>query len=107
MNWWMTALYDTCSIITLDKLFLERPAFARFFPKKLLALEKSFSADQLRQETVDRMRERVSRQELPQTSDLTTILSSAGLSTALSGVDTLIYATAIILGLPLLLEIGR
>lgn len=96
----MTALYDTCSIITLDKLILERPAFARFFPKKLLALEKSFSADQLRQETVERMQDRVTHHDLPPTGDLATLLSSAALSSALSDVDTLIYATAAHFGLP-------
>ena len=99
MKWWMTALYDTCSIITLDKLLLDRPAFARFFPKKALALEKSFSADQLREETVERMKKRVSYHELPTTSDLTTILSSVGLPKALAEVDTLIYATSVRFGL--------
>lgn len=96
----MTALYDTCSIITLDKLFLERPALARFFPKKILALEKRFSADVLRQETVERMQGYVSLHDLPPTSDLATLLSSAGLSSALSDVDTLIYATAAYFDLP-------
>jgi len=95
----MTALYDTCSIITLDKLLLDRPAFARFFPKNVLALEKSFSADQLREETVERMKKRVSYHELPTTSDLTTILSSVGLPKALAEVDTLIYATSVHFGL--------
>lgn len=46
--------------------------------------DKSFSADQLRQETVERMYGRVSPQELPPTNDMTTILTSAGLSKALS-----------------------
>ena len=99
MKWWTKALYDTCSLITLDKLLLERAAFARHFPKRILALEKSFSADQLREETVQRMQDRVTLQELPSTSDLTTILSSAGLPKALAEVDTLIYATSVHFGL--------
>ncbi len=99
MNWWTQALFDTCSLITLDKLFLERPAFARFFPKRVLVLEESLSADQLRKETAERMQERVRRQELPSKSDLKAIFSTAGLSNALSEVDTLIYSTAVHFGL--------
>ena len=99
MNWWTTALYDTCSLITLDKLLLERPAFARFFPKRVLALEQSLSADQLRKETVERMLDRVTLQELPAPSVLKAILSSAALPNALAKVDTLIYATAVDSGL--------
>jgi len=95
MEWWTKALYDTCSLITLDKLLLERPAFARHFPKGILALEQSFSADQLREESVQRMQERVTLQELPPTSDLAAILSSAQLPKALANVDTLIYVTSI------------
>ncbi|MDP7018826.1 MAG: hypothetical protein QGG36_23700 [Pirellulaceae bacterium] len=96
MRWWTkNALYDTCSLITLDKLLIERPALARHFPKRILALEKSFSADQLREETVQRMQDRVTHQELPPTNDLATILTSAGLPKALAEVDTLIYATSV------------
>ncbi len=32
MSWWETALYDTCSLITLDKLYQERPSLSQFFP---------------------------------------------------------------------------
>jgi hypothetical protein len=95
----MKALYDTCSLITLDKLLLERPALARHFPKRILVLEQSFSTDLVREETVQRMQERVTPQELPSTSELTTILSSAALPTGLAEVDTLIYATAVHFGL--------
>ncbi|MCI0456000.1 MAG: hypothetical protein L0Z62_03345 [Gemmataceae bacterium] len=38
MSWWKTALYDTCSIITLDKLLLERASLARHFPTSIAAL---------------------------------------------------------------------
>ena len=99
MYWWTKALYDTCAIITLDKLLLERPAFVRHFPKRILVLEKSFSADQLREATIQRMQDRVTFQELPSTRDLTRILSTAGLSKALAAVDTLIYATSVHFGL--------
>lgn len=99
MKWWMKALYDTCSLITLDKLLVERPALARHFPKCLLALEQSFSTDRLREETVERMQDRVTLQELPPTSDLTTILTSAGLPVGLAEVDTLICATSVHFGL--------
>lgn len=99
MTWWKKALYDTCSLITLDKLLLERAALVRHFPMSILALEKSFSADQLRKDTARRMKARVTIHELPSTAELTGILSSAGLSKALAEVDTLVYATAVHFGL--------
>ena len=99
MKWWMKALYDTCSLITLDKLLLERPALARYFPKCVLALEQSFSADRLREETALRMHDRVTLQELPPTSDLTTLLTSARLPKGLAEVDELIYVTSVHFGL--------
>jgi len=99
MSWWTTALYDTCSLITLDKLLLERAALVRHFPKSILALERSFCGDQLRKDTAERMRVRVTMQELPSAAELTRILSSAGLSKALAEVDTLVYATAVHFGL--------
>lgn len=99
MSWWTTALYDTCSLITLDKLLLEPAALVRHFPKSILALERSFSGDQLRQDTARRMRGRVTIQGLPSTAELRRILSSAGLPKALAQVDTLVYATAVHFGL--------
>jgi len=99
MIWWKRALYDTCSLITLDKLLLERAALVRHFPKSILALEESFSADQLRKATARRMKGRVTIHELPTTTELTRILSSAGLPEGLAEVDTLVYATAVHYGL--------
>jgi hypothetical protein len=55
MSWWKTAIYDTCSLITLDKLLQERRSLSRYFPKKLLALEVSLSADQMYEEIAERM----------------------------------------------------
>ncbi len=99
MSWWTRALYDTCSIITLDKLLLERAALVRYFPNRMLALDQTFSGDQLRHETAERIRGNVSIQELPSTSELAAILATAGLPRALASVDTLIYATAVHFGL--------
>jgi predicted nuclease of predicted toxin-antitoxin system len=93
MCWWKTALYDTCSLITLDKLILERAALAGHFPSTILALEESLSADQLREETAQRMRSRVTVCGLP--AKLGAILVSANLPRALARVDTLVYATAV------------
>lgn len=95
MSWWKTALYDTCSIITLDKLLLERASLARHFPTSIAALEESFTADQLREETAERMRERMTYCALPSTADLTEILTSASLSKKFAKVDTLVYAAAV------------
>jgi hypothetical protein len=95
MSWWKTALYDTCSLITLDKLILERAALAGHFPSTILALEESLSADQLREETAQRMRSRVTICGLPTLAELSAIFASAYLSKALARVDTLVYATAV------------
>ncbi len=56
MPWWDNALYDTCSLITLDKLLLDHPELAHYF-RHVVALEASFSADQLREATAQRMRQ--------------------------------------------------
>ncbi len=95
MNWWKVALYDTCSLITVDKLLLERAGLAKHFPTSILALEESFTADQLRAETAERMRERVTLCSLPTPAELSRVLSSTGLSTALAAVDKLVYAAAV------------
>lgn len=95
MSWWKTAIFDTCSLITLDKLLEERRTLARYFPKKVLALEVSLSADQMYKETAERMRELVEICEPPPLMELANLLSSSRLSKALSDVDKLVFATAV------------
>ena len=95
MSWWKTALYDTCSLITLDKLLLERAALARHFSTSIMALEESFTVDQLREETAKRMRTRVTMCPLPTPAQLASLLASPRLSKALAQVDRLVYATAV------------
>src|SRR5262245_3216093 len=95
MSWWKTAIYDTCSLITLDKLLQERRSLSRYFPKKLLALEVSLSADQMYEETAERMSEIVEICEPPPLTELANLLSSSGLPKSLSDVDKLVYATAV------------
>ena len=99
MSWWKTTLYDTCSLITLDKLLQDRPSLSRWFPKKFLALEASLSADQMYSETAERMKEIVEHCPLPTPTELANLLSSARLSKALADVDKLIFATAVQSGL--------
>jgi hypothetical protein len=95
MSWWKAALFDTCSLITLDKLLLVRPGLARQFPSSILALAESFTKDQMREETVQRMYRRVTVQELPPAAELAALLSAARLPRALADVDRLVYATAV------------
>ena len=94
MTWWDNALYDTCSLITLDKLLLDHPELAHSF-RHVVALEASFSADQLRETTTQRMRQRVTLSAMPRASDVARILATAGLPRALADVDRLVYATAV------------
>jgi hypothetical protein len=95
MSWWTTAIYDTCSLITLDKLLQERRSLSRCFPKKLLALDVSLTADQMYADTATRMRELVEICPLPPPVDLKVLLTSADLSKSLSEVDKLLFATAV------------
>jgi hypothetical protein len=95
MSWWKTALFDTCSLITLDKLLQDRPSLSRWFPKKVLALEASLSEDQMYAETAERVKEFVELCPLPTPTELANLLSSAGLSKAFSDVDKLVFATAV------------
>lgn len=94
MPWWDNALYDTCSLITLDKLLLDHAELAHYF-RHVVALEASFSADQLRETTAQRMRQRVTLSAMPRASDVARILATAGLPRALADVDRLVYATAV------------
>lgn len=95
MNWWKSALYDTCSLITLDKLLQNRPSISRWFPKKVLALEVSLSEDQMYAETAERVKAFVGLCPLPTPTKLANLLSSALLSKAFSNVDKLVFATAV------------
>lgn len=95
MSWWKTALYDTCSLITLDKLLLDDPSLSEFFPEKVWVLKESLNADQMRVETSERLRNRTEFCSLPPPAKLAKLLSSPSLSKTLAFVDTLVYATAV------------
>lgn len=95
MSLWKTALYDTCSLITLDKLLLDRPSLSRHFPKKLFALEVSLSADQMYAETAERISAVVDLHPLPTAGEISSLFSRANLSRSLSDVDKLIFATVV------------
>jgi hypothetical protein len=99
MMWWDRAIYDTCSLITLDKLLLDRPALEVHF-REVLAIEASFSTDQLWETTATRMFPRVTYVDMPSASDLARILTAGNLSKALTQVDKLVFATAVHHGLP-------
>ena len=101
MSWWKTALYDTCSLITFDKLLQDRPSLSRWFPTKLLGLEVSLSADQMYVETAERVVEFVELCALPTSTELAKLLSSPGLSKAFSDVDKLVFATAVRFKIPI------
>lgn len=100
MTWWKRSLFDTCSLITLDKLLLERPNLVRHFPTSILALKESFTSDQLRAETAERMRQRVTHCPLPPLAELGGTSLPAALSLALAKVDKLVHATAVHYGHP-------
>jgi len=95
MNWWHTAIYDTCSLITIANLLEVDKSFSRHLPTKILALEVSFFADQMRPETAQRLLSIVNCCQPPTFEQLQRILSSSNLPKSLSEVDKLLFATAV------------
>lgn len=95
MSWWKTALYDTCSLVTLDKLLQGKPTPSRWFPKAVLALEVSISEEQMLVDTAERMKQRIEQCALPSPAVLSKLLKSTALSNALSDVEKLVFATAV------------
>lgn len=96
MSWWNQALFDTCSVITLDKLRQEDPQIARYFSTSIKVIAATFSGDQLNEDTSARMQPFFTRQEIPSDKDLATFLKKSKPSIALSNVDKLVLATAVI-----------
>jgi hypothetical protein len=94
VSWWNNALYDTCSLITVDKILLDYSELEKHF-HDLLAIELTFSSDQMRQDTIDRMRPRVKLIELPSVKELVAIFDAWSLSKTLAETDTLVFAAAI------------
>ena len=95
MSWWKTALYDTCSLVTLDKLLQGKPSPSRWFPKAVLALEVSISEEQMLEETAERMKQRIKPCALPSRAVLSKLLKSTALSNTLSDAEKLVFATAV------------
>lgn len=91
--WWDDAIWDNCSLITLDKALLDHPDLqARFF-KRMTTIDVVLTDDNMRPETRSRVEPRISkRYELPSAVEI--IRLTSGLSKKLSQVDALIYATA-------------
>lgn len=101
MNWWMSALYDTCSLISLDELIQLEPAMSSHF-QRITVLEASFSKDRMREDRVSRMQPIATIQATPSVSEMAIVLKRVRLSVALSEVDKLIFATADHFDLPVI-----
>lgn len=95
MDWWNQAIFDTCSVITLDKVRQISPQIGKYFPKTIQVIAATFSNDQLHKETAERMRNFVSLLETPANKDLSQIYKKFILSNSLSEVDKLVFATAV------------
>ena len=90
--WWNSALYDTCSIITVDKMLLDDQTLMRFFPS-MATIEPCIAKDNLRADVAGRMRPRVTLVEMPVIADILHL--TAGLPKSLSETDRVLYATAV------------
>lgn len=93
MSWWKKALYDPCSLVTLDKILLDRPKMSVHFSKGVLALEEGFHAERMEDETIRRIRKRVTLISAP--SEAGTILAISNLPRSISDIDRMVYATAV------------
>jgi len=95
MDWWSQAIFDTCSVITLDKIRQIDPKIGKCFPKTIQVIEATFAKDQLREDTVERMRPIVTVCGTPSSKSLLEIFKEHQLSKSLSEVDKLLFATAL------------
>lgn len=95
MTWWKKALYDTCSLLTLDHLFPDHQFLGKLFPRSIRALEQSFDTSQLRPKTAVRIQARVSLCPLPPASTLQKLISSRRLPCSLAALDKLLFAAAV------------
>jgi hypothetical protein len=94
LNWWDDALFDTCSLITVDKILLDHPDLSAVLPC-MSVVRESFTADHLRPETANRARHHCRQIESPSATELALILGGAHLSKSISDVDLVVYATAV------------
>lgn len=94
MAWWPNAVYDTCSLITIDKLLQIDADLGQHFVG-ITALEVSFTIEQMREEIAARMNVLAAKVEMPSPERLIEIFREAQLSKALAEVDRLVYATAV------------
>lgn len=93
-KWWHEAIFDTCSLITLDKMFQDDPELEVFFPR-LRSIVEVFSSDNLKAEIRDRMRPRCEIVEGPGVERFLEILTGANAPLGMSDVDRLVYAASI------------
>ncbi|MBM4320227.1 MAG: hypothetical protein FJ125_09755 [Deltaproteobacteria bacterium] len=91
--WWDDALFDTCSLITVDKVLAIEPVLAAHFSRQR-CLEANLSGDQLRPDAAARVRQRATLVELPPLTELARHLGSPHQPSSCSRVDRLVYASS-------------
>lgn len=100
MKPWNRSLFDTCSLVTLHKLLLERATLQRHFPKSIGALEESLSPRQMQAAMSKPLRKAVTVVSPPTTPQIKAIFESRTLSPSFASIDTLLFATAVQFQLP-------
>jgi hypothetical protein len=94
-QWWDSAIWDTCSLITLDLILQCDEGLGPLFGTPLY-VEPSLSKDNLRPETAARIQRFVgSPVAMPDLVTLHQILHQAQLSRAISDVDQAVFAAAV------------
>lgn len=94
MSWWNEALYDTCSLVTLDAVLQDHAEARPHFPA-ILAVQASLAAGHVRKETAARIAQFARLCCLPPVKELKRILLTGRLPLGLADVDRLTYAAAV------------
>lgn len=95
MTWWHTALFDSCSLITLDKMIQVSPGLERHFPPSVTVIKDSLEMDGVYPATISRLSERINRMDSIGGAVLENILAKIQVPLGLSQVDRIILANAI------------
>lgn len=95
MKGWHGALFDSCSLITLDKLIQVAPTLERQFPTGLAVINGALEMDRVKPETIVRLKPRIRFVEAVGAAVLSEVLERLKPPLGLSEVDRIVLATAV------------
>lgn len=99
MNW-KKSLFDTCSLVAVDRLLRGRHGLSRHLPKRIRSLDESLQPAQLSSETAERLRKRTDLLSAPSPQAFIRILRDAKFTAAASDYERQMFAAAVHHDLP-------